>query len=112
MTSPNTIIADLTAEVESLRTQRDELLAEFSAYKEGSEEAFGVVVDQKRSAEYSVAQLNKTISLQKDVIFTFREKINRLLNALENCRPVMENYSGSTRFNEFISVIEKAKGCS
>ena len=27
MTSPNTIIADLTAEVESLRKQRDELLA-------------------------------------------------------------------------------------
>lgn len=26
MTSPNTIIADLTAEVESLRKQRDELL--------------------------------------------------------------------------------------
>ena len=27
MTSPNTIIADLTAEVETLRKQRDELLA-------------------------------------------------------------------------------------
>ena len=30
MTSPNTIIADLSAEVESLRKQRDELLAAIS----------------------------------------------------------------------------------
>lgn len=30
MTSPNTIIADLTAEVETLRKQRDELLSSFA----------------------------------------------------------------------------------
>ncbi len=36
MTSPNTIIADLTAEVESLRKQRDELLAALEAVNESA----------------------------------------------------------------------------
>ena len=56
--------------------QYGKLLAEFGAYKEGSEEAFGVVVGQKKSAEARLAQMQQTISAQQSVICNMREKIN------------------------------------
>lgn len=56
--------------------ERGELLAEFGAYKEGSEEAFGVVVGQKKSAEARLAQMQQTISAQQSVICNMKEKLD------------------------------------
>ncbi len=67
--------ADLVIEAEC-KKQHDKLLAEFGAYKEGSEEAFGVVLGQKKSAEARLAQMQQTISAQQSVICNMREKIN------------------------------------
>ena len=55
--------------------QHGEVLAEFGAYKEGSEEAFGVLVEQKKSAESRLAQMQQTISVQQSVICNMREKL-------------------------------------
>ena len=55
--------------------QHGEVLAEFGAYKEGSEEAFGVLVEQKKSAESRLAQMQQTISIQQSVICNMREKL-------------------------------------
>ena len=55
--------------------QYGKLLAEFGAYKEGSEEAFGVLVEQKKSAESRLAQMQQTISIQQSVICNMREKL-------------------------------------
>ena len=55
--------------------QHGEVLAEFGAYKEGSEEAFGVVVGQKKSAEARLAKMQQTISNQQQVICKMREKL-------------------------------------
>ena len=56
--------------------QHGEVLAEFGAYKEGSEEAFGVVVGQKKSAEARLAQMQQTISVQQSVICNMKEKLD------------------------------------
>ena len=56
--------------------QYGKLLAEFGAYKEGSEEAFGVVVGQKKSAEARLAQMQQTISAQQSVICNMKEKLD------------------------------------
>lgn len=63
--------------------QRDELLAEFAAYKEGSEEAFGAVVAQKQAAEARLQTMQSTIASQQGVICDFREQRDELLAALE-----------------------------
>ena len=56
--------------------QYGKLLAEFGAYKEGSEEAFGVVVGQKKSTEARLAQMQQTISAQQSVICNMKEKLD------------------------------------
>ena len=56
--------------------QYGKLLAEFGAYKEGSEKAFGVVVGQKKSAEARLAQMQQTISAQQSVICNMRKKLD------------------------------------
>lgn len=65
------------------KSQRDELLAEFNAYKEGSEEAFGTVVAQKQAAEARLQMMQSTIASQQGVICDFREQRDKLLAALE-----------------------------
>ena len=53
---------------------RDKLQGEFAAYKAGSEEAFGVVVDQKKGLEGQVRRFQDTVNAQQGVICDFREK--------------------------------------
>jgi hypothetical protein len=47
--------------------------ADFDAYKEGSEEAFRTVVDDKHALQARVRQLEQTISSQQDVIYRLRQ---------------------------------------
>jgi hypothetical protein len=48
------------------------LQADFDAYKEGSEEAFGAVVEQKRQALERLQQIEQTIATQQSVIARLR----------------------------------------
>ncbi len=50
------------------------LEADFNAYKEGSEEAFRVVVEQKQDREKRVRQLESTIQSQQALIVDLRER--------------------------------------
>lgn len=70
--------------------QRDELLAEFAAYKEGSEEAFGAVVDAKQALERRESQFESTIATQQRVIVDFRTQRDELLQALQGCALTMQ----------------------
>lgn len=70
--------------------EREALRAEFDAYKEGSEEAFGVVVEQKKALADRVAQLEKTIRDQGSVICDFREQLAASEKSLKRAR----DYSG------------------
>ena len=56
---------------------------QFDAYKEGSEEAFGAVVEQKRKAEECVSRMESTIQSQQGVIVKMRTQRDELLAALE-----------------------------
>lgn len=70
--------------------QHDKLLAEFAAYKEGSEEAFGAVVDAKQALERRVPQFESTIATQQRVIVDFRTQRDELLQALQGCALTMQ----------------------
>lgn len=59
--------------------QRDKLLAEFDAYKEGSEEAFRAVVEKKRDLEASEARMRQTIDGQQAVIVRMRKQRDELV---------------------------------
>ncbi len=48
------------------------LAAEFAAYREGSEEAFRAVVQQKQDLEKQVAQQFQTIQSQQQIIVRWR----------------------------------------
>ncbi len=47
--------------------------ADFEAYKEGSEEAFRTVVDDKHALQKRVRQLEEAIDAQRSVIVRLRE---------------------------------------
>lgn len=58
---------------------------QFNAYKEGSEEAFGAVVEQKRKAEERASCIERTIQVQQCVIVDMRAQRDGLLEALKAC---------------------------
>ena len=64
---------------------------QFNAYKEGSEEAFGAVVEQKRKAEERASCIERTIQVQQCVIVNMRAQRDALLAALRR----MENHPAS-----------------
>ena len=78
-----------------IKKQRDELLDEFNAYKEGSEEAFGTVVAQKQAAEARLQTMQSTIASQQGVICDFREQRDELLEALQSISKI----TGEAGFN-------------
>lgn len=51
----------------------DSVRADFDAYKEGSEEAFRTVVDDKHALQNRVRKLEETISSQQSVIVRLRQ---------------------------------------
>lgn len=51
-----------------------DVVADFDAYKEGSEEAFRMVVDAKQNREERVRQLESTIQSQQALIANLRAK--------------------------------------
>ena len=59
---------------------------QFDAYKEGSEEAFGAVVEKKRKAEERVSRIESTIQSQQGVIVKMRTQRDELLAALKQAR--------------------------
>lgn len=62
-------VFDMDAFARAVADTRDATWDElFSAYRDGSEEAFGVVVEQKRAAEKRCAELQETIFAQQRVI--------------------------------------------
>lgn len=64
---------------------------QFNAYKEGSKEAFGTVVEQKRKAEERASRIERTIQEQQCVIVNMRAQRDALLAALRR----MENHPAS-----------------
>ena len=90
MTSPNTIIADLTAEVETLRKQRDEwkAIAEFS-YAERSKL-------ERHSDE--IVKLAEVIEMNAEECLDFDE-----------CTAILVHIDD---YNNLIEAIENAKGGS
>lgn len=91
--------------------QRDELLVEFAAYKEGSEEAFGTVVAQKQAAEARLKSMQTTIDSQQGVICTILDQRNELLAALEQ---FLDQEGGPPQdtgeWREVLRVIASVKG--
>jgi hypothetical protein len=49
--------------------------ADFDAYKEGSEEAFHAVVEQKQNLEKIARQMESTIQSQQALIVDLRERV-------------------------------------
>lgn len=78
--------AEIQDDYSAVCRQRDELLAEFAAYKEGSEEAFGTVVSQKQAAEARLQTMQSTIASQQGLICDFRKQRDELLEALIKAR--------------------------
>lgn len=76
---------------------------QFDAYKEGSEEAFGAVVEQKRKAEECVSRMESTIQSQQGVIVKMRTQRDELLAALKNMNRAYVNLleNGRDRIREF-----------
>lgn len=62
------------------------LEAEFSAYREGSETAFGHVVDAKKAIEASVNRFQETIFSQQRVIAEMRTERDKLRVELDSMR--------------------------
>lgn len=59
---------------------------QFNAYKEGSEEAFGDIVEQKRKAEERASRIERTIQEQQCVIVNMRAQRDELLALLRIVR--------------------------
>lgn len=106
--------------VKELEAQRDDLLAEFNAYKEGSEEAFGTVVEQKQAAEARLQTMQLTIASQQGVICDFREQRDELLAVIkvieinaEECMDFDECTAMLVPIDDYhrlIEVVESVKG--
>jgi hypothetical protein len=67
------MIADLAngqgvASILDARSMLSQLVDEMKAYQEGSEEAYGVLVETKRELESKVKQQQSTILAQQDLI--------------------------------------------
>ena len=80
---------------------KDELLSNVEAAMKESEE-----MNQELEAgyEFTKAQIAELEALRFEVVEQ-SAVIEKLRAVLENCRPVMESYSGTTRFNEFIAAL-------
>ena len=81
---------------------------QFNAYKEGSEEAFGDIVEQKRKAEERASRIERTIQEQQCVIVNMRAQCDALLEFAKEARR-----TGDTRLASMaIAAIANAGGAA
>lgn len=84
---------------------------QFDAYKEGSEKAFGAVVEQKRKAEKCVSRMESTIQSQQGVIVKMRTQRDELLKALKLCEGNISSLPASAHpkvYGEWLAAVRAA----
>lgn len=78
---PSKYFAAAAEREQEFQKREARLLAELAAYKEGSEQAFGAVVEQKQAAEKRCGELQETIFTMQAIIAKQREQADALRTA-------------------------------